>query len=130
MIQFGIQKDGDDKEKLREADKDSSQRSSSEQESSEEEASTSRELTKTPGAGFMKSDKQLKKINAWGFFDNQVFLCRDIDFGSQVFYGDGWMTIMGMELAKSLNELGRIQVVKTELTYQPRDLSFEVGLAL
>jgi len=128
MMHFGIEKEMDGEGQTK--GKYTSQVSGSEEEEDDSSADTSRELTKTPGPGFMRSDRQLKKINTWGFFDNQVFLCRDIDFGGQAFYGDGWMTIMGMELAKSLGELGRIQVVKTEETYEPKDISIEIKLAL
>jgi len=89
----GIEKD------TKQKDSQASERSS-DPASSEEEEETSRNL-QSRGEDVQRSTKALKQIQPWAFFDNQVFLAKNVDFGSQVFYSDGWTTMMGMALAKS-----------------------------
>lgn len=73
------------------------------------------------------SHRPLKKINDWQFFDNQAFENKQLDFGSQTFYGDGWVTSIQMILHKAKNELKKVQHVKMQESYEPRQISFEAN---
>jgi len=72
------------------------------------------------------SEKNLPQINPHVFFDNQVFLNKDLEFIGQQFYGDGWLSAMEMKLAKASNLIRRIRVMDTLETQQPHNVHLEL----
>ena len=95
----------------------SGRRDSSAETEEDDRPSTRRQLTDS------RRDRVFSQVQPWGFFDNQLFETYPVDFGDQVFYGDGWKTIMGMELPKHQHRRHRFQFLYTEATIEPRSLT-------